>query len=263
MSVTYHGHPVIEETGPSVTKREVVALYNGPGLVAQYPGWCHKCQAPIKPGQVIQRAKVVVPGKPTLYEHLECPAVVTAAPAQGQAGPPGGQATSSDGAWQPPPGLPNGVWTIQGPKGHRTYRISTIQAEKDDSLMAESFRKRHAGKRVLELLTGPDNTSSYRGLAWYPGPTPVDMYAEFKKHTPFDEAVAKADKRSGIGKLWKLGQTNEVLVNVFAKLVEREEQLKGYTVHFARHCYICNRLLTTPESIQRGIGPICAQGGRD
>lgn len=129
-----------------------------------------------------------------------------------------------------PPGLPNGIWTVEGPRGHRTYRISTVLKGESD------FRDRHVGKRVLELLTGPDNQASYRGLAWYDGK---------------------------IGKLWKFGASNEVLVNVFAKLVERGEQLPGYTVHFARNCYKCNRLLTTPESIQRGIGPVCANGGWD
>ena len=141
-------------------------------------------------------------------------------------------------------GLPNGVWTIEGPRGHRTFRISTVLTPSAPqapgyspaSQGEKTFRERHQGKRVLELLTGPDNTSSYKGLAWY---------------------------SRKIGNLWKFGTNNEVLVNTFAKLVERAEVLPGYTVHFAKHCLKCNRLLTTPESIERGIGPVCANGGWD
>lgn len=126
-----------------------------------------------------------------------------------------------------PLGLPNGVWTIEGPRGHRTFRISTILAGDSD------FSKQHAGKRVLELLVGPENTTDYKGLGWY-------------------------DANGRVGRLWRFGQINEVLVNTFCKLVERGEKLEGYTVRFARNCYRCNRLLTTPESIARGIGPVCA-----
>src|ERR1035437_7116162 len=79
-----------------------------------------------------------------------------------------------------PLGLPNGVWTIEGPRGHRTFRISTVLKGESDC------KDRHVGKRILELLTGPDNTSSYRGLAWYADPKPIDMYAKFKAKVPFD-----------------------------------------------------------------------------
>lgn len=172
------------------------------------------------------------------------------------------------------PGLPNGVWTIEGPRGHRTFRVSTIIAPKDqhhvslqgDSKPAafgqpEGFRERHAGKRVLELLVGPDNTSSYRGLAWIEEHQ-VDMYQMFKNKVPFDQAVKSA---SSIGKLWKFGQQppNEILCNIFSQFVIREKVVPGYTVHFSKNCLKCNRLLTTPESIKRGIGPICARGGWD
>ena len=50
----------------------------------------------------------------------------------------------------------------------------------------------------------------------------------------------------------------------FAKLLERlaEHEAKGSVeVHFEARCRKCNRELTTPESVQSGIGPICA--GRD
>jgi hypothetical protein len=35
----------------------------------------------------------------------------------------------------------------------------------------------------------------------------------------------------------------------------------GYKIHLEGRCLKCNRPLTTPESIRRGIGPICAEGG--
>lgn len=220
---TYKGHRVISDAEASE---------NHEGIKALYPGVCTHCHGPIKVGELI--GKTPVGG----WEHVLCPARTEVRPWQP------GEVRSAANLTEAPAGLPNGIWTIEGPRGHRTYRISTIIAPKDQPEVSlpvpegqsKPFRQRFAGRRVLELLTGPDNTSSYRGLAWYDGK---------------------------IGKLWKLGQGLEVLVNTFAKLVERGEPLEGYTVHFARNCYKCNRLLTTPESIERGIGPICASGGWD
>ena len=39
------------------------------------------------------------------------------------------------------------------------------------------------------------------------------------------------------------------------------EQQHGIEYQFASTCRVCNRKLTTPESIESGIGPIC--GGRE
>jgi Family of unknown function (DUF6011) len=260
---TYKGHPVISDSGAS----EQVE-----GFEARYPSVCARCRRAIAVGDWITR------GDAGGYRHVTCPNVKSSVGLQDASGSakihdatnhthppvpaPGGAAQSSTEPLEIPRGLPNGVWTIEGPKGHRTYRISTIQpvrglaklaspaerrhVEGPQSDVADAFRAKHAGKRVLELLVGPDNTASYRGMAW------IDAGND-----------ATSAPRSCIGNLWKFGRDNEVLVNVFAKLVEREEKLADYKVHFARHCYKCNRLLTTPESIQRGIGPICANGGWD
>jgi hypothetical protein len=229
--VNYKGHEVIENPQASESKS---------GIVAQFPGVCVRCKGAIVVGQLIGKNPtggwfhVVcdVPGPSVTARIVDPMRVPDPEKLVGRA------ATLTAEGFVVPGGLPNGVWTIEGPRGHRTFRISTIleQDVHHEDGLKDSFRAKHAGKRVLELLTGPDNTASYRGLAWYDGK---------------------------IGKLWKLGVTNEVLVNTFAKLVERGEQVPGYTVHFARHCYKCNRLLTTPESIKRGIGPICASGGWD
>jgi hypothetical protein len=46
------------------------------------------------------------------------------------------------------------------------------------------------------------------------------------------------------------------LDGAFSKWADR-----GYRIHLEGRCLRCNRPLTTPESIRRGIGPICAEGG--
>jgi hypothetical protein len=241
----YKGHPVID-TGTTTGPER--------GFPAKYAGVCVACRGAIKEGQPIER------GATGGYAHVECPTGAVPAHLSGDVFPTAdeGMERQEGGQEVLPGGLPNGVWTIEGPRGHRTYRIATVIAPKDakhleptltlsdaTDLMPEGFRSRNAGRRVLELLTGPDNTASYQGMAWYDG--------------------GPHAFNSGIGKLWKFGKqpTVEILLNLFAKLVEREEHLDGYTVHFARTCYRCNRLLTTPESIKRGIGPICAAGGWD
>lgn len=38
---------------------------------------------------------------------------------------------------------------------------------------------------------------------------------------------------------------------------------EGYAVQHEGRCCKCGRTLTTPESIDRGIGPVCAEGGLD
>ena len=242
------GHRVIDNPG---------ATEQAQGIEARYPGVCVDCRGPIAIGERIQGA--LTGG----WHHVTCPPRAKgAATRQDTSGGiqngdatnrtgathemPGGAAQRSTEPLENPRGLPNGVWTIEGPRGHRTFRISTVLApgspqapEYSPASQGElTFRQRFVGRRVLELLTGPDNTASYKGLAWYDGK---------------------------IGKLWKFGQQPnvEILINVFAKLVDRGETLPGYVVRFARHCYKCNRLLTTPESIERGVGPVCAGGGWD
>lgn len=126
----------------------------------------------------------------------------------------------------------NGHWTIKSNQtgDHRTFKISTQRADAEFA----------PGKRVVSLLTGTENDSdhSYTGFAF------ID-----------DQGIHVWSKYIGQGlwetyadMLWTL-----MLDGAFSRWAD-----KGYTVMGEGRCIRCDRLLTTPESIKAGIGPICA-----
>ncbi len=120
----------------------------------------------------------------------------------------------------------NGKWTIENPAtgGHRTFQIRT---QADDARFAP-------GKRIVALLSGPDNTSDYQGFGFV---------------------------ENGRIKVWRKKQ-DTVFVK-FAHMLANPKywEDKGLVYHFEGKCRRCNRTLTTPESIESGIGPVC--GGRE
>jgi|TARA_R110002096_G_scaffold55026_3_gene141591 hypothetical protein len=122
----------------------------------------------------------------------------------------------------------NGTLTVSNPATgkHRTFRIKT---QKDDARFAP-------GERVISLLVGPDNTSDYRGFGFV-----VD----------------------GRVKVWRRFETVEggqfTRYSRMLNSLEAECEKFGLVVDFATNCRRCNRQLTTPESVQSGIGPVCAK----
>lgn len=118
----------------------------------------------------------------------------------------------------------NGTITIKSVATgqHRTFRIRTQPA---DATFAP-------GERVLALLSGPDNTSDYQPFAFVQ-----------------DYGVCVWRSKRG-------GQFDKM-----ARMLERlaEHEAAGHIeVRFATRCRRCNRPLTTPTSIDEGIGPKCA-----
>jgi hypothetical protein len=117
----------------------------------------------------------------------------------------------------------NGVFTVKSVKtgDHRTFRIRT---QPQDSSFAP-------GKRVLSILRGPDNTNDYKGFAF------VDEH--------------------GIH-IWS--KSYNALNVKYAAMLEKlaEHSANGLVEVFAStRCRVCNRTLTTPESVASGIGPVC------
>lgn len=125
----------------------------------------------------------------------------------------------------------NGVITVENTRRgtHRTFRIRT---QKSDANFAP-------GERILGLLTGPDNTSDY---------TQIGFVKPASQHFPAGRVV-----------LWRKYQTEhyEALVRV----LQYPDHFKnlGLVYHYEGRCRVCNRVLTTPESIKSGIGPVCAE----
>lgn len=121
----------------------------------------------------------------------------------------------------PPIETHNGCITIRSIRTgeHRTVKISTVQ------------RGKLEGKRIVSLLTGPDNESSYDGFGFVDG-NRITVWQ--RKRTAFFETLAR--------------------------MIESPDRFAGKAEYRAEgRCIRCNRKLTHPESIDSGIGPECAK----
>ena len=140
--------------------------------------------------------------------------------------------------------IKNGIYTIRFTKSgdHRTLRVKTVRQGKLQ------------GKRILELLTGPDNESSYTAFA----------FVEDDHVMVWKSKRAPAKPRGYFeGSYWSpLYSKWQKAAAVFTDLVLRGQggYWKSYCeLMLSANCRRCNRTLTTPESIEAGIGPECAQ----
>lgn len=85
------------------------------------------------------------------------------------------------------------------------------------------------GKVIVSYLSGQDNTSDYTGFAFLDG-TNLRPWKKFADATEL------------------LGFAAQLIADPDAALV-------------SKNCARCNRVLTTPESIARGMGPECSSKG--
>lgn len=118
----------------------------------------------------------------------------------------------------------NGCITIRSKATgeHRTVRIKT---QSDDS----NF---FPGRRLVELLEGPDNESSYRAFGYLTA-GPVGIV------------------------LWRKHRDSKFYRWLALFLLDPDLFLDRVEVNFEGRCRRCNRKLTTPESVRLGIGPVC------
>lgn len=117
----------------------------------------------------------------------------------------------------------NGIITVENTtRGtHRTFRIRT---QKEDAKFAP-------GERILSILTGPDNTSSYTQIAFI--------------------------KDDGRILLWRRYEQSQYAQFIRVLLEPEHYRSIGFVYHYEGHCRRCNRLLTEPQSLRSGIGPVC------
>lgn len=129
----------------------------------------------------------------------------------------------------------NAIFTMTGSRLRFTYHVE------------ESKRDAKTDRSVffVSVLTGPSNTSDYSYLGIIPAmnghPT-----AEFKL-TKKSTATADANSVKAFAWFWR------------ALTTKNEEHLALIKFQHEGRCGRCNRPLTVPESIERGIGPECAQ----
>lgn len=131
----------------------------------------------------------------------------------------------------------NGTYTLQNAETgeHRTFNIST--------------QKFAPGKRILSLLSGTDNTSDYTGFA----------FIEDDKITVWHSKRGQQGKKSPF-------EYYAALIEQLVVTQDENEEIKtsiefgcrSYIVMISKRCMVCNRKLTSPESIKLGVGPVCA-----
>lgn len=148
------------------------------------------------------------------------------------------------------PAVKNGTYTVSDERHegkHFTLKLWT------------STKGPLAGKRILSLLTGPDNTGDYEGVAfWNDELRRVNVWRRYKSETsrqPIDGYGWQND--------WSIVERK---LAVWCDLAVRgsTEERHGYWYDSGMRmlvegrCVRCNRALTVPESIEAGIGPECA-----
>lgn len=120
----------------------------------------------------------------------------------------------------------NGYLTLVNPAtgNHRTFRIRTQPADSDFA----------PGQRVVSLLVGPNNGHDYMGFGFV--------------------------QPDGTIRLWKRFCEDSVFAVYCDMLTNPRKWQERHNIAYMNesHCRRCNRLLTTPDSIARGIGPECA-----
>ena len=121
--------------------------------------------------------------------------------------------------------------------------ITLVNRETDSyiTLMIKTVQNgKLKGKRILSQLVGSDNVNSYKGFAFVNANDTIKVW--HKASTP------------------KLEQVSEIVRSL---MVDGEDSRFNEAVEMklSRKCMRCNRKLTTPESIEEGIGPICREFG--
>ncbi len=121
--------------------------------------------------------------------------------------------------------IPDGFYTVVMEDGsHVTIRLRVADRA--------FFTNVKEGTQVAAYLSGPDNENAYTGFAFVQG-VRSNVWSRFKVNTRLSAAL----------RTLLYGDPGEAG--------------KRYAIASGR-CWRCNRTLTTPESIARGMGPECA-----
>lgn len=115
---------------------------------------------------------------------------------------------------------------------HYTYRVQRVEAT-----------ERWPAAWFAKVLTGPDNEADF---------TYLGKLDDFTGQT---RTTAKSARWADTKQLKLL---NRVLARVWGD-DHAAYEAAGFRTHHEGRCGRCNRKLTTPESVERGIGPECAE----
>lgn len=134
----------------------------------------------------------------------------------------------------------NGRYTIESKSTgeHRTFWVRTQPADAEFA----------PGRRVVSLLTGSQNDDPACYTTF--GFVNDDGIFVFPSKRPGPDCKTN-NWLTFADLLWTLA-----LDGAFSRWADL-----GFTILLEGHCAVCNRVLSTPESIRRGVGPICAERG--
>lgn len=119
------------------------------------------------------------------------------------------------------------VFTLYSTKIDKRY---TYRVKKD---------KGNEHRFFVEVMFGPDNTADYRFLGWF-----YD-----------DNMTLKSSQKSCVDEK----DMRFRMFKAFLEFVVFDEYPDSCKMYPSGHCARCGRLLTTPESIERGLGPECCK----
>ncbi|MCI0393259.1 MAG: DUF6011 domain-containing protein, partial [Acidobacteria bacterium] len=103
----------------------------------------------------------------------------------------------------------------------------------------KSFFKYFEGQLIVGYLNGTDNVNDYRFIGRVDAGGELHLFSKVRAYeTP--ERIAR------------LRRAFEILNSGVAEAGQAYARQSG-------NCWRCNRLLTTPESLDAGIGPVCAE----
>lgn len=143
----------------------------------------------------------------------------------------------------------NGTHTVSSPKGgHVTIKLHTA---KKGAL---------EGKRIISILIGPNNETDYTPVAFW---NDKDQVANvWKKHKHPMSRLRIDGYHYPARHEMNMVREIELKLAIWASLAVREDKgywyKEGYRLLLEGRCVVCNRKLTDPESIETGIGPVCA-----
>ena len=134
-----------------------------------------------------------------------------------------------------PTDVPGAIYTVVFNGDSSDYETVRIHKQPENSRFAP-------GKTLVEFLSGPENTFTYTGFGFLYG-TEVSLWNRFKKPdgSPSSEEIARK-------------------VEAIAVILNDPKAAGIAYAKMSGKCCICNRTLTVPESIDAGIGPVCANG---
>lgn len=126
----------------------------------------------------------------------------------------------------------NGAHTIQNRQTgeHRTFEIHTVR------------KGQLKGKRIIALLTGPYNNSSYKKFAFLNYDGTISVWKKYKSET---------NKKS----IWEM-----YALMIKAIIIDKiQDWTDKYDQQVEKTCLICSRRLINPASLETGIGPECSR----